>query len=214
VTDRAYSLAVLISGNGSNLQAIIDGCAEGRIDATIRCVISNVADAYGLQRARQAGIPTEILAHGEYPDRLLYDAKLARLLDGYDVDLIVLAGFMRILGVKFINSYDHRIINLHPSLLPRHKGLDTHAHVLRAGDKMHGASVHFVTADLDSGPVISQASTPVEADDTAQTLQYKIHGLEHEILPRVVGWFAQHRVELVDGQVLLDGSVIEQPVFP
>jgi phosphoribosylglycinamide formyltransferase-1 len=214
VTDRAYSLAVLISGNGSNLQAIIDGCAEGRIDATIRCVISNVADAYGLQRARQAGIPTEILAHGEYPDRLLYDAKLARLLDGYDVDLIVLAGFMHILGVKFINSYDHRIINLHPSLLPRHKGLDTHAHVLRAGDKMHGASVHFVTADLDSGPVISQASTPVEADDTAQTLQYKIHGLEHEILPRVVGWFAQHRVELVDGQVLLDGSVIEQPVFP
>jgi phosphoribosylglycinamide formyltransferase-1 len=214
VTDRAYSLAVLISGNGSNLQAIINGCAEGRIDATIRCVISNVADAYGLQRARQAGIPTEILAHGEYPDRLLYDAKLARLLDGYDVDLIVLAGFMRILGVKFINSYDHRIINLHPSLLPRHKGLDTHAHVLRAGDKMHGASVHFVTTDLDSGPVISQASTPVETDDTAHTLQYKIHGLEHEILPRVVGWFAQHRVELVDGQVLLDGSVIEQPVFP
>ena len=214
MTDRAYSLAVLISGNGSNLQAIIDRCADGRIDATIRCVISNVADAYGLQRARQAGIPTEILAHGDYPDRLLYDAKLARLLDGYDVDLIVLAGFMRILGVKFINSYDHRIINLHPSLLPRHKGLDTHAHVLRAGDKMHGASVHFVTADLDSGPVISQASTPVEADDTAQTLQYKIHGLEHEILPRVVGWFAQHRVELVDGQVLLDGSVIEQPVFP
>ena len=214
MTDRAYSLAVLISGDGSNLQAIIDGCAEGRIDATIRCVISNVADAYGLQRARQAGIPTEILAHGDYPDRLLYDAKLARLLDGYDVDLIVLAGFMRILGVKFINSYDHRIINLHPSLLPRHKGLDTHAHVLRAGDKMHGASVHFVTTDLDSGPVISQASTPVEANDTAQSLQYKIHGLEHEILPRVVGWFAQHRVELVDGQVLLDGSVIEQPVFP
>ena len=214
MTDRAYSLAVLISGNGSNLQAIINGCADGRIAATIRCDIKNVADAYGLQRARQAGIPTEILAHGEYPDRLLYDAKLARLLDGYDVDLIVLAGFMRILGVKFINSYDHRIINLHPSLLPRHKGLDTHAHVLRAGDKMHGASVHFVTADLDSGPVISQASTPVEADDTAQTLQYKIHGLEHEILPRVVGWFAQHRVELVDGQVLLDGSVIEQPVFP
>ena len=214
MTDRAYSLAVLISGDGSNLQAIIDGCAEGRIDATIRCVISNVADAYGLQRARQAGIPTEILAHGEYPDRLLYDAKLARLLDGYDVDLIVLAGFMRILGVKFINKYDHRIINLHPSLLPRHKGLDTHAHVLRAGDKMHGASVHFVTTDLDSGPVISQASTPVEANDTAQSLQYKIHGLEHEILPRVVGWFAQHRVELVDGQVLLDGSVIEQPVFP
>jgi phosphoribosylglycinamide formyltransferase-1 len=214
MTDRAYSLAVLISGNGSNLQAIIDGCADGRIDATIRCVISNVADAYGLQRARRAGIATEILAHGDYPDRSLYDTELAGLLDGYDVDLIVLAGFMRILGAKFINSYAHRIINLHPSLLPRHKGLDTHAHVLRAGDKMHGASVHFVTADLDSGPVITQASTPVEADDTEDTLQYKIHGLEHVILPRVVGWFAQHRVELSDGQVLLDGSVIEQPVSP
>ncbi len=214
MTERAYSLAVLISGNGSNLQAIIDGCADGRIDATIRCVISNVADAYGLRRAQRAGIPTEVLAHGDYPERSLYDAELAGLLDGYDVDLIVLAGFMRILGAKFINSYAHRIINLHPSLLPRHKGLDTHAHVLRAGDKMHGASVHFVTADLDSGPVITQASTPVETDDTEETLQYKIHGLEHEILPRVVGWFAQHRVELMGGQVLLDGSIIEQPVSP
>ena len=214
MTDRTFSLAVLISGNGSNLQAIIDGCADGQIDATIHCVISNVADAYGLQRARLAGIPTHSLAHGDYPDRSLYDAELARLLDGYGVQLIVLAGFMRILGAPFINKYAHRIINLHPSLLPRHKGLDTHARVLEAGDKVHGASVHFVTADLDSGPVISQASIPVEADDTAETLQYKIHGLEHEILPRVVGWFAQHRVELVDGQVLLDGSVIEQAVSP
>ncbi len=214
MTDGTFSLAVLISGNGSNLQAIIDGCADGQIDATIHCVISNVADAYGLQRARQAGIPTHSLAHGDYPDRSLYDAELARLLDGYGVELIVLAGFMRILGAPFINKYAHRIINLHPSLLPRHKGLDTHARVLEAGDKVHGASVHFVTADLDSGPVISQASIPVEADDTAETLQYKVHGLEHEILPRVVGWFAQHRVELVDGQVLLDGSVIEQPVLP
>lgn len=214
MTGRAYSLAVLISGNGSNLQTIIDGCANGQIDATIRCVISNVADAYGLQRARRAGIATEILAHGDYPDRSLYDAALANLLDGYNVDLIVLAGFMRILGAKFINSYAHRIINLHPSLLPRHKGLDTHTHVLRAGDKRHGASVHFVTADLDSGPVITQASIPVAAGDTEETLQYKIHRLEHVILPRVVGWFAQHRVELADGQVLLDGNIIAQPVCP
>ena len=214
MTDGTFSLAVLISGNGSNLQAIIDGCADGQIDAAIHCVISNVADAYGLQRARLAGIPTHSLAHGDYPDRSLYDAELARLLDGYGVELIVLAGFMRILGATFINKYAHRIINLHPSLLPRHKGLDTHARVLEGGDKVHGASVHFVTAGLDSGPVISQASIPVEADDTAETLQYKVHGLEHEILPRVVAWFAQHRVELVDGQVLLDGSVIEQPVSP
>ena len=214
MTDGTFSLAVLISGNGSNLQAIIDGCADGKIDATIHCVISNVADAFGLQRARQAGIPTHTLAHGDYPDRSLYDAELARLLDGYGVELIVLAGFMRILGATFINKYAHRIINLHPSLLPRHKGLDTHARVLEAGDKVHGASVHFVTADLDSGPVITQASIPVEADDTVETLQYKIHGLEHKILPRVVGWFAQHRVELVDGQVLLDDGIIEQPVSP
>lgn len=214
MTEGTFSLAVLISGNGSNLQAIIDGCADGQIDATINCVISNVADAYGLQRARQAGIPTHALAHGDYPDRSLYETELARLLDGYGVELIVLAGFMRILGATFINKYSHRIINLHPSLLPRHKGLDTHARVLKAGDDVHGASVHFVTADLDSGPVITQASMPVEANDTVQTLQYKIHGLEHKILPRVVGWFAQHRVELVKGRVLLDGNVIEQPVSP
>ena len=131
MTDRTYTLAVLISGNGSNLQEIIDACSEGRIDATISCVISNVAEAYGLQRARQAGIPTHTLAHGDYPDRSLYDAALARLLEAYAVELIVLAGFMRILGIEFINKYAHRIINLHPSLLPRHKGLDTHARVLR-----------------------------------------------------------------------------------
>jgi len=211
VTDRTYTLAVLISGNGSNLQAIIDGCSDGRIDAKISCVISNVTDAYGLQRARQAAIPTHTLVHGDYPGRSLYDAALARLLECYEVELIVLAGFMRILGIEFINRYEHRIINLHPSLLPKHKGLDTHARVLRDGDKIHGASVHFVTAELDSGPVITQAQTAVDADDTVETLQYAIHGLEHEILPRVVGWFAHNRVELVDGQVLLDGRVIEQP---
>lgn len=211
MTERKFSLAILISGNGSNLQTIIDRCADGRITATIYCVISNEADAYGLQRARRAGIPTHILPHTACSDRSLYDAKLANLLDGYQVDLIVLAGFMRILGDKFINKYPQRIINLHPSLLPKYKGLDTHARVLKAGDRMHGASVHFVTPELDSGPVIAQASVPVETGDTEETLRQKVSRLEHQVLPRVVDWFAHGRLNLVDNQVLLDGRIIEQP---
>lgn len=208
MTGTKIALAVLISGNGSNLQAIIDSCNRGEIAASIACVISNEAEAYGLQRAKKANIPTHVLSHTEFPDRNLFDDALAKLIDGYNVDLIVLAGFMRILGADFIKRYEHRIINVHPSLLPKYKGLNTHARALSAGDKLHGASVHFVTADLDGGPVITQARIPVESSDTAETLQQRVHGVEHEILPRTIGWFAENRLRVVDGQVFLDGELI------
>ena len=209
MTGSKAALAVLISGHGSNLQAIIDSCNKGEIAASIRCVISNEAKAYGLQRAQQANIPTNVLSHTEFSDRKLFDDALANLIDGYNIDLIVLAGFMRILGADFIKRYEHRIINIHPSLLPKYKGLDTHARALSAGDKIHGASVHFVTADLDGGPVITQESIPVESSDTAETLQQKVHRIEHEILPRTIGWFADNRLRVVDGKVLLDGKLID-----
>lgn len=209
MTDPSIALAVLISGNGSNLQAIIDSCKRGEIAANISCVISNEAEAYGLRRAQQAGIPNHVLSHTEFSERKLFDGALARLIDSYKVDLIVLAGFMRILGAGFIKRYEHRIINVHPSLLPKYKGLNTHARALSAGDKLHGASVHFVTPDLDGGPVITQVSIPVQSDDTVETLQQRVHRIEHEILPRTIGWFAENRLRVVDGQVLLDGKLID-----
>lgn len=210
MTDRTFSVAVLISGNGSNLQAIIDHCKAGRIKANICCVISNTADAYGLERARKAGIQTHVLSHKEFPSREQYDLELATLLKTCHPDLIILAGFMRILGAAFIDNFPDRIINLHPSLLPNHKGLDTHTRVLEAGDREHGASVHLVTPDLDSGPVLIQSSITVADDDTAQSLQQKIHELEHEILPRVVSWFADHRITVSGDRILLDGVPVRR----
>lgn len=204
------SLAILISGSGSNLQAIIDSCDRGDICVTIRCVISNEADAYGLQRAQRANIPTHVLQHTRFPTRQLYDIALAALIDQYNVDLIVLAGFMRILGAEFVEKYPYRIINLHPSLLPKYKGLNTHARVLCAGDQIHGASVHFVTPDLDGGPVITQAHIPVSANDTVDSLQEKVHRVEHKILPRAIGWFAENRLTVVNGKVLLDDEPIKR----
>ncbi|MFC1681750.1 phosphoribosylglycinamide formyltransferase [Pseudomonadota bacterium] len=208
MTDRMFSLAVLISGNGSNLQAIIDQCEAGQINARICCVVSNEESAFGLERAKDAGIPTHVLSHRGYPSRDQYDTDLAALLETCRPDLIVLAGFMRILGAGFIDRFPNRIINLHPSLLPNHKGLDTHARALEAGDREHGASVHLVTPDLDSGPVLIQAAIRVAEDDTVETLQNKVHELEHDILPRVVGWFADHRITISGDLILLDNVPI------
>jgi len=205
-----FSLAVLISGNGSNLQVIIDKCATGEIRAKVCCVVSNEQDAYGLERARRAGIPIHVLSHEDYASRTQYDLELAALLETCDADLIVLAGFMRILGEGFIDRFPNRIINLHPSLLPKYKGLDTHARVLKAGEDTHGASVHLVTPDLDSGPVIAQASIAVTDVDTVETLQERVHGLEHEILPRAVGWFADRRIKIDGDRVFLDDMPVDR----
>ena len=199
-------LVVLISGNGSNLQAIIDAIAAGEIPAQIRAVISNNPDAYGLERARRAGIPVEVVDHRDFPDRESYDRALQAVIDRYRPDLVVLAGFMRILTPAFVEHYAGRMLNSHPSLLPRYQGLDTHRRVLETGDSVHGVSVHFVTPELDSGPIVLQAEVPVEPGDTEDDLARKVHAEEHVIYPRVIRWFAEGRLRLDGDRVLLDGQ--------
>lgn len=179
-------IAILISGNGSNLQAIIDAVNQGQIHAEIVLVLSNKATAYGLERAQRANIATEILLNAEYTSQNEYDAALKQILDHYQPDLIVLAGFMRILSPSFVNAFKGKIINIHPSLLPKYRGLNTHQRVLDAGDKIHGVTVHYVTDDLDSGPIIEQVSLEILANDTAESLEERIHKIEHKLYPKVI----------------------------
>ncbi len=197
------SIVVLISGNGSNLQALIDHAASG--DYNIAAVVSNKADAYGLIRAKQGNIPTMVIDHRHYERRDLFDQTLAETIDSYNPDLIVLAGFMRILGGDFVKHYQGRMLNIHPSLLPDYRGINTHQRVLDAGEKRHGVSVHFVTEELDGGPVIAQESINIEAADTAESLKRKIHQKEHGIYPAVVSWFAAGRLELISNKAYMDG---------
>jgi phosphoribosylglycinamide formyltransferase-1 len=203
-------VVVLISGNGSNLQAIIDKIAADNIPAEVVAVISNKADAYGLTRARNAGIDVEVIEHTDHDDRLSFDESLKEKIDYYQADLVVLAGFMRILTDDFVNHYAGRMINIHPSLLPRYQGLNTHQRVLDAKDTVHGASVHFVTPELDGGPVILQASVPIKENDTAESLAQRVHQVEHEIYPQVVKWFAEHRLQLDGDTVLFDNQEMTQ----
>jgi phosphoribosylglycinamide formyltransferase-1 len=200
-------IVVLLSGSGSNLQAIIDAMHSG-LPVDIRAVISNKMDAYGLERARQAGIPAQVLSHRDYADRESYDAALAGLIDGCGAQLVVLAGFMRILSDGFVRRYEGRMLNIHPSLLPRHRGLDTHARALAAGDGEHGATVHFVSPELDAGPIIIQARVPVEPGDTPESLAARVLQQEHRIYPQAIRWYAEGRLELKDGIALLDGKPI------
>lgn len=199
-------LAVLISGSGSNLQAVIDQIENGQLNAEITLVISNRADAYGLERAKKAGIPTKTLPHNGYASREEYDAELIKAIDATGAELIVLAGFMRILSTAFVEHYAGRLINIHPSLLPAYKGLNTHQRVLDAGEEYHGVSVHFVTPELDAGPVIIQSRIRIQPDDTAESLQQRIHTQEHIIYPRAISWFGAGRLQIEDGEVLLDGG--------
>lgn len=206
-TARKLPIVVLISGSGSNLQAIIDAVQAG-LPAEIRAVISNKADAYGLERARRAGIPTQVLSHKDYADRTSYDAALAALIDSYQAELVVLAGFMRILSDGFVRRYEGHLLNIHPSLLPRHRGLNTHARALAAGDDEHGATVHFVTTELDAGPVVFQARVPVHSDDSPESLAARVLREEHRIYPEAIRWFADGRLKLEHGRALLDGTPI------
>ena len=187
-------LVVLISGNGSNLQAIIDNIATNSLPAEVLAVISNKADAYGLQRAAKAGIPQHVLSNTDFSNRQHYDQALKELIDQYQPDLVVLAGFMRILSDEFVKHYAGRLLNIHPSLLPKYKGLNTHQRVLDAGDKEHGCSVHFVTPELDDGPVILQATVPVKENDTAETLAARVHEEEHRIYPEAIRLFAENKL--------------------
>ena len=209
-TDPPLSLVILISGNGTNLQAIIDAIQAGALQAEIRAVISNNPNAYGLTRARQAGIPAEVLDHRHYTNREAYDRELQALIDKYQPQLIVLAGFMRILTTDFVTHYHGRMLNIHPSLLPKYQGLNTHQRVLEAGDDIHGVSVHFVTPELDGGPVILQAEVPVHPGDTADDLAQRVHQQEHVIYPLVIRWIAEGRLMLQDETVLFDGKPLTE----
>jgi phosphoribosylglycinamide formyltransferase-1 len=209
-TDQPLGVLVLISGSGSNLQALIDAQADAPY--RIVAVISNVADAFGLERARHAGIPAEVLSHRTYGDRAAYDQALAGLIDRYGPDLVVLAGFMRILTPTFVARYAGRMMNIHPSLLPKYRGLHTHQRALEAGETEHGASVHFVTDELDGGPLIIQARVPVLPGDDAETLAARVLTREHRIYPQAVRWFAEGRLMMgADGRPRLDGEVLDTP---
>ena len=208
--DTPLGLVVLISGNGSNLQAIIDAIQEQGLQAEVRAVISNNPDAYGLTRARNANITTEVLNHRNFPSREAYDRELQQLIDKYQPDLVVLAGFMRILTEDLVNHYHGRMLNIHPSLLPKYQGLNTHQRVLEAGDNIHGVSVHYVTPELDGGPVILQAEVPVHSGDTADDLAQRVHQQEHVIYPLVIRWIAENRLKLQDATVLFDSKPLTE----
>lgn len=205
-------IAVLISGSGSNLQAIIDAIARGDIDGRIAGVLSNRADAYGLVRAQQAGIPTAVITHGEFADREAFDAALMRQVDAWSVDVVVLAGFMRILTPGFVAHYEGRLLNIHPSLLPKYKGLHTHRRALEAGDSEHGCSVHFVTAELDGGPVVAQAAVAVRPGDDEGRLAARIHAAEHRLYPQVLAWLASGELAYRDGQPRFRGLALAAPL--
>jgi len=199
------NVVVLLSGTGSNLQALINSI-EPDSPVRLRAVISNRADALGLQRARDAGIDTAVLDHKGFEGREAFDAALVELIDAYQPDLIVLAGFMRILSPRFVSHYQGRLLNIHPSLLPRYKGLHTHQRALEAGDREHGCTVHFVTEELDGGPLVVQAVIAVLPDDHAQSLAERVHAQEHRIYPLAIRWFAEGRLSLASQGAILDGQ--------
>lgn len=207
-TPAPLPLVILISGEGTNLQAILDQCAQGTLPARVSAVISNRAEARGLQRAAAAAIPTHVLLPAEYADREQYDAALTEVIDRHTPGLVVLAGFLRILSDAFVHHYRGRLLNIHPSLLPKYRGLHTHRRVLEAGEREHGCSVHFVTEELDGGPVIAQAKVPVRPDDTEATLRARVQEQEHRLYPEVIGWCAAGRLRLQDGHVLRDGKLV------
>ena len=197
-------IVVLISGSGSNLQAFIDTLPARQTD--IVAVISNRADAFGLERAAQAGIPSAVLDHREFADRASYDQALAALVDTHAPDLVILAGFMRILTAEFVQHYQGRLLNIHPSLLPKYTGLHTHRRALEAGDSEHGATVHFVTEELDGGPAILQSHVPVLSDDTPESLAERVRHTEHRLYPLAAMLYANGRLRLLDGRACLDGA--------
>lgn len=202
-----FKLVVLISGNGSNLQAIINAIAQKKLSAVICAVISNQANAYGLERAIQAGIPTHILAANNFPNSYDYELALQKQVDYYQPNLIVLAGFMRILSKATIYHWGPgRIINIHPSLLPKYRGLHTHKRVIEAKEKQHGVSIHFVTEELDGGPVIAQSSLDILPEDSTESLALRVQKLEHLLYPIVINGLVQNRVKLVNKHVELDGK--------
>lgn len=207
-------MVVLVSGTGSNLQALLDACGQGAgapaksVNAQIVGVLSNRADALALSRAARAGVTTAVLSHRDFQDRDSFDTAMIAQIDAWAPDMVLLAGFMRILTPAFVAHYQGRLINIHPSLLPKHKGLNTHQRALDAGDSEHGCTVHFVTPELDGGPVIAQQRLSVHQQDTLESLALRVHQAEHQLYPRVLGWLASGRVSWRNGAIHRDASLM------
>lgn len=202
----AVRAVVLISGTGTNLQALIDARAQGSLALELSAVISNRPGAYGLQRAKLAGIPSAVLQHTEFASREAFDASMAAAIDRYSPDLVVLAGFMRILTPAFVRHYAGRLFNIHPSLLPKYPGLHTHRRALEAGEREHGATVHFVTEELDGGPAVVQARVAVLPGDDTETLAGRVREREHVIYPLALQWFAEGRLKMENNRAWLDSE--------
>jgi phosphoribosylglycinamide formyltransferase-1 len=207
----ARPFAVVISGRGSNMAAIVAAARRGDILVRVVSVLADRA-APGLAAAAAAGIPTQLIDAKAFASREMFDRELARRIDAAGAEFVALAGFMRILSAEFVARYSGRLLNIHPSLLPKFKGLQTHQRAIEANEREHGASVHYVTADLDGGPVIAQARVPVLANDTANTLSARVHAVEHILYPRVCGWVAAGRVTLQDSKVVFDGAPLAAPL--
>jgi len=216
LTRRAHGshcrAAILISGSGTNLQAFIDRRNRGELSLEPILVLSNRADAYGLTRAASAGIATAVVGHGSYDTRDAFDRRIAAEIDAAAAELIILAGFMRILSTWFVRHYEGRILNIHPALLPRYPGLDTHARALAAGDGVHGSTVHFVTDELDGGPRILAGRIPIRPGDTPDSLKQRVQSVEHRIYPEAAQWFSDGRLEYRDGATWLDDQRLDEPV--
>ena len=205
--------AILISGSGTNLQAFIDQVAAGDLDLDLCLVFSNRPDAFGLERARKAGILTACLRHGDFDDRESFDRAVAAIIDEHSPELIVLAGFMRILSPWFVSHFEGRILNIHPALLPKYPGLDTHQRALDAGDEWHGSTVHFVTEELDGGPRILAGRLRVDAHESADELQQRVQAIEHQIYPEAAGLVGSGKVRFENGLTIVDGEVADEPVL-
>ena len=198
-------ITILISGRGSNMAALIDAAAAGRSHGAVTQVISNRADAAGLDTAQMHGIATTVVDHRAHASRAAFDDALSAVIDRSEPDLIVLAGFMRILGADFVQRYAGRMLNIHPSLLPAYPGTDTHRRALADRAARHGCTVHFVTPDVDGGPIVAQAEIPIRSDDDSESLAARVLAEEHRLLPQVVGWFCDGRLRLANGRALVDG---------
>ncbi len=201
-------IAVLVSGNGSNLQALIDANLSGQIIG----VLSNKADAYALQRAKDANIATAVISHKDFPTRESFDEAMHQQLIAWQIDLVILAGFMRILTPNFVSKWQGKMLNIHPSLLPFYKGVNTHQRVLNTGDRLHGCTVHFVTAELDAGQSIAQSAIQVSLNDTVESLAQRVHQLEHFIYPQVVQWFCTGQLTWKNGQAYFNQKPLTQPI--
>jgi phosphoribosylglycinamide formyltransferase-1 len=200
------NIVILISGRGSNMEAIVEACAREQWPARIAAVVSNKATAGGIQFAASRGIGTAVVNHKQFDSREAFDAELAKVIDGFQPDLVVLAGFMRILTEGFVRGYEGRLLNIHPSLLPAFPGLHTHQRAIDAGCRLAGATVHFVTPELDHGPIVAQVAVPVANDETESSLSERVLRQEHVIYPRAVRWFVDGRLTVQDNRVMLDGD--------